>query len=115
MDRLSKKDIIQEMNKSRNSTLEILRIISERGKGQLIFTSHNLRVLETIDRGFVAFTTTESKNRYTRMTNIKGNNNLRDVYYRKIMLGDENDKYYDSIPNFEVALALKMAGGYGIG
>lgn len=94
---------------------EILRIISERGKGQLIFTSHNLRVLETIDRGFVAFTTTESKNRYTRMTNIKGNNNLRDVYYRKIMLGDENDKYYDSIPNFEVALALKLAGGYGIG
>lgn len=34
---------------------ELLRLISERGKGQLIFTSHNLRVLETVDRQFLAF------------------------------------------------------------
>ena len=31
---------------------EILRLISENGKGQLIFTSHNLRPLETIDKNF---------------------------------------------------------------
>ena len=37
---------------------EILNIISEKGKGQLIFTSHNLRPLETLDKGFIAFTTT---------------------------------------------------------
>ena len=36
---------------------ELLNIISEKGKGQLIFTSHNLRPLETIDKGFIAFTT----------------------------------------------------------
>lgn len=43
---------------------ELMRIISEKGKGQLIFTSHNLRPLETIDRGFIAFTTTNPENRY---------------------------------------------------
>ena len=94
---------------------ELLRIISERGKGQLIFTSHNLRILETIDRGFVAFTTTDLQNRYTKMTNIKGNNNLRDVYYRKIMLSDEGKNFYDSTRNSEIAIALKTAGGYGNG
>ena len=57
---------------------ELLRIISEKGKGQLIFTSHNLRPLETLDRGFIAFTTTNPENRYLRMVNVKGNNNLRD-------------------------------------
>ena len=40
---------------------EMLNIISEKGKGQLIFTSHNLRPLETIDKGFIAFTTTNPK------------------------------------------------------
>lgn len=44
---------------------ELLRLISERGKGQLIFTSHNLRVLETVDKQFLAFTTTNPDNRYT--------------------------------------------------
>ena len=46
---------------------ELLKIISEKGKGQLIFTSHNLRPLETIDKGFVAFTTTNREMRYIRM------------------------------------------------
>lgn len=63
---------------------EMLNIISEKGKGQLIFTSHNLRPLETIDKGFIAFTTTNQKNRYIRLTNVKGTNNLRDFYYRDI-------------------------------
>ena len=31
---------------------ELLNIISERGRGQLIFTSHNLRPLETLDLFF---------------------------------------------------------------
>ena len=60
---------------------ELLGIISERGKGQLIFTSHNLRPLETLDRGFIAFTTTNPHKRYVRMTNVKENSNLRDFYF----------------------------------
>lgn len=48
---------------------ELLRIISEKGKGQLIFTSHNLRPLETLDKNFIAFTTNPS-NRYIKLTNV---------------------------------------------
>ena len=89
---------------------EILRIISEKGKGQLIFTSHNLRPLETLDKGFVAFTTTNPKNRYIRMTNVKENNNLRDFYYRDIVLGEQNEQLYNPTNNFEIALAFREAG-----
>lgn len=89
---------------------EILRIISEKGKGQLIFTSHNLRPLETIDKGFIAFTTTNPDNRYIRMTNVKSSNNLRDFYYRDIILGEQDEPVYDTTNNYEIALAFREAG-----
>ena len=89
---------------------EILRIISEKGKGQLIFTSHNLRPLETIDRGFVAFTTTKPDKRYIRLANVKENHNLRDFYYRDIMLGEQDEAVYDLTNNAEIALAFREAG-----
>jgi len=89
---------------------ELLNIISEKGKGQLIFTSHNLRPLETIDKGFIAFTTTNPAKRYIRMTNVKGNNNLRDFYYRDIILGEQSEQVYDPTNNFEIALAFREAG-----
>ena len=89
---------------------ELLRIISEKGKGQLIFTSHNLRPLETIDRGFIAFTTTNPENRYIRMVNVKGNNNLRDFYYRDIVLGEQSEQVYYPTNNSEIALAFREAG-----
>ena len=90
---------------------EILHILSEKGKGQLIFTSHNLRPLETIDRGFIAFTTTNPENRYIRFTNIKTTNNLRDFYFRDIVLGEQNEPVYEMTNNAEIALALREAGG----
>ena len=89
---------------------EILRIISEKGKGQLIFTSHNLRPLETLDRGFIAFTTVNPKNRYIRFSNVKTNNNLRDFYYRDIVLGEQNEIVYEPTNNYDIALAFREAG-----
>ena len=89
---------------------ELLHIISEKGKGQLIFTSHNLRPLETLDRGFIAFTTTNPLNRYIRMTNIKENNNLRDFYFRDIILGEQSEDVYAQTNNAEIALAFREAG-----
>jgi len=89
---------------------ELLRLISEKGKGQLIFTSHNLRPLETLDRGFIAFTTTNPENRYIRLANIKTNNNLRDFYYRDIMLGEQSEPVYEPTNNFEISLAFREAG-----
>ena len=58
---------------------EILEILEQRGKGQLIFTSHNLRLLEVLDKNNLVFTTTNENNRYIKLKNVKTNNNLRDI------------------------------------
>lgn len=89
---------------------ELLSIIADKGKGQLIFTSHNLRPLETLDRGFIAFTTTNPEKRYIRLKNIKTNNNLRDFYYRDIMLGEQDEPVYEPTNRYDIAFALKEAG-----
>ncbi len=92
---------------------ELLGIVSEHGQGQLIFTCHNLRPLETIDRGFIAFTTTNPNNRYVRMANVKSSNNLRDFYYRDIVLGGQKEQLYEPTNNGEIELAFVEAGVAG--
>lgn len=89
---------------------ELLSIVSNHGKGQLIFTCHNLRPLETIDYGFLAFTTTNPDNRYTKMNYIKPTNNLRDFYYRNIVLGGQKEQLYEPTNNGEIELAFIEAG-----
>lgn len=89
---------------------ELLSIISERGKGQLIFTSHNLRPLETLDWGFIAFTTTNPTNRYVPTYGVRNTNNLRDYYYRDIIVGLHKEELYEQTNNAEIALAFREAG-----
>jgi len=89
---------------------ELLKIVSERGRGQLIFTSHNLRPLETLDKDFIAFTTTNPDNRYIRLRNVKPSNNLRDFCYREIIIGGQNEKIYESTSNAKIAFAFAQAG-----
>ena len=60
---------------------EILEILSKNARGQLIFTSHNLRALEKLNKDLVIFTTTNPENRYIGLNSIKGMSNLRDFYY----------------------------------
>ena len=91
---------------------ELLSIISNKGKGQLLFTSHNLRPLETLNKSCIAFTTTNPSNRYIRPTNIKSTNNLRDYYYRDITVGEQDEEVYDATNNSEIAFAFREAGEY---
>lgn len=88
---------------------ELLEIISRRAKGQLIFTCHNLRPLETIDSKFIAFTTTDETNVYYRPKNIKKTHNLRDRYYRNIILHGE-PRLYSKTSNQKIAFAFMEAG-----
>ena len=83
---------------------EIIKLMSEQAKGQLIFTAHNLRPLEIINKKFLAFTTTDSNNRYVRYKNIAVHNNLRDVYIRDVALSD-------SIKSAEISYGLRKAKG----
>ena len=89
---------------------ELLRIIAEDGHGQLIFTSHNLRPLETIDKNFIAFTTVNPQNRYIRMNKVKATNNLRDFYFRDIVISEQKEQLYEKTRNANIAFAFLKAG-----
>lgn len=89
---------------------EMLQIISESGKGQLLFTSHNLRPLEMLKTNSILFTTTNPKNRYIRFTNVKSNHNLRNLYYRSINLGGQKEEIYKETNSFDMSRAFRIAG-----
>mgnify|MGYP002672665683 CR=1 FL=1 len=90
---------------------ELLKIISQGGRGQLIFTSHNLRALETLEPMCVAFTTANPKNRYAAYQNNGETVNLRDVYYRNLVLGTgEIQRLYTPTDNGRIAFAMREAG-----
>jgi hypothetical protein len=87
---------------------EILRVLEENGRGQLLFTSHNLRPLEMIDRRALVFTTTNPENRYIRLAGVKGN--LRDGYIRSIHVGGQKEELYGYANPLEIARAFRLAG-----
>ena len=86
---------------------ELLSIMEKYGKGQFIFTSHNLRPLEVIDKKFLCFTTTNPDNRYFRMKNIGATNNLRDTYFREIVMGEQEEEVYSRTKSFKIVQALR--------
>ncbi len=93
---------------------EILQVIQESGKGQFIFTSHNMRPLEVLKKEYVCFTTTDPDNRYMKMTGISETNNLRKVYYREIAMHEHYDNLYSETKRYRIISAMRKAGdNYG--
>ncbi|MCR4838703.1 MAG: AAA family ATPase [Eubacterium sp.] len=89
---------------------ELLQIFEKSGKGQLIFTSHNLRPLEVIDKKFIRFTTSDPENRYYRLKNVGSTNNLRDLYLREVQLGNLDVEMYRRTKSFKISKAMSQAG-----
>lgn len=89
---------------------ELMLVMSQEAKGQMIFTSHNLRILEMIDKRSLVFSTTNPMNRYITITNIKRNNNLRDVYLRSLTLGGQEESLYAETERSEIGKAFRKAG-----
>ena len=54
--------------------------------------------------------TTNPKNRYIRLANIKENNNLRDVYYRNLIFNEQEEELYRFTQNSEIASHLRTIG-----
>lgn len=89
---------------------ELLSVFEKSAKGQLIFTSHNLRALEMLNKRSIIFSTTNPSNRYIRLQNVKSNNNLRDMYLRSITLGGQKEDVYAETDSIEIGRAFRRAG-----
>ena len=92
---------------------EIMETLHDYGKGQLMFTSHNLRLLEVLPKECLYFTTTNPENRYIRLTGIKQTNNIRDVYIRAVQLGGQSEEIYKETDAFYIRQAFRKAGNLG--
>lgn len=84
--------------------------MSEEAEEQLIFTSHDLRPLEIIDRKFLVFTTANPLNRYICMENVQENKNLRNVYFRNIQMNYQKEVLYRETSNIRISSAFIDAG-----
>lgn len=89
---------------------ELLDIFDKSAKGQLIFTSHNLRALEMLDKKSIMFSTVNPENRYIHMKSVKENNNLRSMYIRSITLGGQDEEIYEETDSLKIARAFRKAG-----
>ncbi len=86
---------------------EIVYAFENFGSGQLLFTSHNMRVLEKLNYKNIMFTTTDKENAFIQLSSIKENNNLRDLYYKYIANGYKGDvKLYDMVKTEEMISKL---------
>lgn len=89
---------------------ELLDIFGKSAKGQLIFTSHNLRALEMLDKESIMFSTVNPSNRYIHMKSVKESNNFRSLYIRSITLGGQDETIYEETDSLKIARAFRKAG-----
>ncbi|TYZ24137.1 ATP-binding protein [Selenomonas ruminis] len=88
----------------------LLQVLYKNCKGQLFFTSHNLRILETIGKESIKFTTVNPKRRYVSLVNVKETNNVRDTYLRSLSIGGQKEKLCEDIDIYSINRAFRMAG-----
>lgn len=75
----------------------------------MIFTSHNLRILEVLPIHNLWFTTTNEENRYMQLKGVKKLNNPRDVYLRAIQLGGQDEAIYKETNAYDMKRAFRKA------
>ena len=89
---------------------ELIGVLAEEAKGQLIFTSHNLRIMEKLDKQNIICSTVNPENRFISLKGIEKTHNRRDFYIRTIVLGGQSEKIYDDTDLQDIGYALKKAG-----
>lgn len=89
---------------------DLLKVFLDSGKGQLIFSSHNLRPLEVLGKENIIFTTSNPQNRYIQLKNIRPTNNLRDCYIRALTIGGQDEELATETDTVAIRRALRKAG-----
>ena len=87
---------------------ELLKTFKNEAKGQLLFTSHNLRALEVI-KDSIVFSSLNENDRYISYPRLSKTDNLRNHYLRNLFL-DNNSKYAEQIDLYEIYRAFIKAG-----
>jgi energy-coupling factor transporter ATP-binding protein EcfA2 len=96
---------------------EIVSVFSDSAKGQLLFTSHNLRPLEVLGNHGIYLTTTDPNDRYAEYPYTKDTINFRSRYLRDIKLDSQTTsdgnkrEYYSATSEDDIRHAFNMAGG----
>lgn len=85
---------------------ELLEIFQDEGVGQLIFTAHNLRPLEVLNKDSIVFTTSNPENRYYRFKHLSSKRTLRESYFREIVLHEQDEELYRNTKKFKIEAAL---------
>lgn len=89
---------------------ELLYAVEKEAKGQLIFTSHNLRAFEKLQNESIVCSTINPENRYVRLVGINKNNNKRDFYIRALALGGQKETLYEGDALENIGYAFRKAG-----
>ena len=92
---------------------ELVGVLAQEAKGQLIFTSHNLRIMEKLDKKNIICSTINPLDRYISLKGIEKTNNKRDFYIRTLVLGGQKEKLYDDTELQDIGYAFKKAGNPG--
>jgi len=93
---------------------ELLEVIGESGKGQIFFTSHNLRILELLDHKSLWFTTMNEQNRFVQLKGVKPLSNVRDMYLRAVQLGGQDEVLYRETDSYDIKKSFRKAGGQNV-
>lgn len=86
---------------------QILDVLGNGLKGQLIFTAHNITALSVLDKAQLYFTTTNPKNRYIKLRNMQSENNPESFYMRALKVGGQKEKLMDETHRGEISRALR--------
>ena len=89
---------------------ELMEVFRNGAEGQLIFTSHNLRILEMIDKRSLIISTRNPDSKYMRIpSSVPDTENLRSYYLRSVLLSDESDGISSEADPHDIARALRKA------
>lgn len=89
---------------------QIITVFKEDAKGQLIFTSHNLHILELLDTKSIIITKFGGDNCYGKLPNVQTNNNKRLLYLKQIELSNGEDGFiYNKTNQYEMSYAFERA------
>lgn len=89
---------------------ELLTAFKESAKGQMIFTSHNLRALKVLDKNNIIFSSTDAGNRYIRIKNLRETDDLYDIYMEAVVSGSPEAGVYRATNSVIIAGEFRKAG-----